>query len=204
MRHGCNDRIHTVVKDCYIHDCGPMSMTLSIHQFRPRETEFRVEDVHMTGNLIERSGPVHFADLVPMDVENGHGLLADYLFEDNMVFFAGMGWIKNMIDASERSIIPGLFRSGVDNAMGPVDNEGVVFRNNVFFYADYTLVYLGDQRWGNTGPVNAQPVFEGNTYAQPANLLLLVQMDRHLEFHPDDPEALGALGDPSGTVIIIR
>ena len=195
---------HTVVKDCYIHDCGPMSMTLSIHQFRPRETEFRVEDVHMTGNLIERSGPVHFADLVPMDVENGHGLLADYLFEDNMVFFAGMGWIKNMIDASERSIIPGLFRSGVDNAMGPVDNEGVVFRNNVFFYADYTLVYLGDQRWGNTGPVNAQPVFEGNTYAQPANLLLLVQMDRHLEFHPGDPEALGALGDPSGTVIIIR
>ena len=195
---------HTVVKGCYVHDCGPMSMTFSIHQFRPKETEFRVEDVHMTGNLIERSGPVHFADFAPMDVENGHGLVADYLFEDNMIFFAGMGWIKNMIDANERSSIPGLFRSGVENAMGPVDNEGVVFRGNVFFCADYTLVYLGDQRWGNTGPVNAQPVFEGNTYAQPGNLLLLVQLDRHREFHPDDPEVLNALRDPSGTVVVVR
>lgn len=196
---------HTVVSGCYVHDCGPMALTLSIHGFRNDTTEYRIENVRLTGNLIERCGPDHFAEFAKMDVENAHGVLADYLFEDNMSFFSGMGWIANMIAQNEKVIMPGLFRSAVENVMGPVDNEGITIRNNVFFCADYALVFLGDVKWGGeSGVVNAQPVFEGNTYAQPSLLPLLVKHDEHKTFTAEDAETLDALGDPSGTLISIR
>ena len=197
---------HVTVRDCYVHDSGPMALTLSIHGFYPDVTEYRIEDVRLTGNLIERSGPDHWAEFAKMEVAEAHGVIADYVYEDNMSFFSGMGWITSMIDQCEKGfIIPGLFRSALENVMGPADNEGIYIRNNVFFCADYTLVYLGDVLWGGeSGSVNAQPVFEGNTYVQQDCLPLLVRLDEHKDFFPEDEEALNALGDPSGTIIVIR
>ena len=196
---------HAVVKDCYIHDSAPMAMTLSIHGFEKNVTEYRIENIRLTGNLIERSGPNHWADFSKMEVENGHGVVADYLYEDNMSFFSGMGWITNMIRVCEKTNIPGTFRSATENVMGPADNEGIVLKNNVFFCADYTLVFLADMLWGGqSGRVNAQPIFEGNTYVQPQALPLLVKEDEHRTFYPDDPEVLNVLGDQTGTVIVLR
>lgn len=197
---------NTVVRGCYIHDCGPMALTLSIHGFDEKIKEYRIENVLLTGNLIERSGPDHFAEFAKMDVPGSHGVIANYVFEDNMSFFSGMGWITGLIDECEKGrVAPGLFRSAVENAMGPADNEGIFIRNNVFFCADYTLVFLGDLLWGGeSGTVNAQPVFEGNTYVQQPDLPLLAKLDEHRVYYPEDGETLKALGDSSGTVIIIQ
>ena len=187
------------VKDCYIHDSGPMALTMSIHF--ADEGLYVYDDIKHTGNLIERSGTAfHIADLAYMDKPDVIGYISNYEFSDNMVMDTASGWVGNLVRQLLNSDVD--FRSCVTNCMGPSDGENIIISDNVFCGSDYSLIIIDDTT--ATGRNVGIPLtFSGNTYVQDKGKYLGVflwkeflvsgEKDRYNEF-------LQFLGDTKGMI----
>lgn len=112
----------------------------------------------------------------------------DCIYEDNWVLFTGLE------DWMDQSFSPAFSHEG-----GPNLQEGCAIRNNVFFVARSTIVYI--QKYVE----EYFPDFEGNTYVQYADIPLIHCDSENLETDIYDPQAaMEVLGDESGTVILLN
>lgn len=113
-----------------------------------------VGNIAISGNLIEDS-PTGL-DIVNFIKDNPKFKMGKILYEDNYVVRTGYIWGTEQIDLSfgkgQQSSIN--FNNGWHNS-----NSGIYILNNVFYLADYALVY------GGMGGADA-PIFSGNTYVQ--------------------------------------
>lgn len=111
----------------------------------------------------------------------------DCLYEDNWVLFTGLE------DWMDQSFSPAFTHEG-----GPNLQEGCAIRNNVFFVARSTIVYI------QTYVAEYFPDFEGNTYVQYTDIPLIHSDSANLDMDIYDPQtALEVLGDESGTVVLL-
>ena len=112
----------------------------------------------------------------------------DCIYEDNWVLFTGLE------DWMDQSFSPAFSHEG-----GPNLQEGCAIRNNVFFVARSTIVYI--QKYVE----EYFPDFEGNTYVQYADIPLIHCDSENLETDIYDPQAaMEVLGDESGIVILLN
>ena len=90
----------------------------------------------------------------------------------------------------------------IENKDGAADNDGIYIRNNTFYSSTDALISLRDTSIDMT-PVNAQPVFSGNTYVQFASRPLL-EKNWSTEFYlPAEDVVRDILNDGTGTLVII-
>jgi len=73
----------------------------------------------------------------------------------------------------------------------------------VFYKSAFALFSLSEYHLDRTTPVNALPVFSGNTYVQTANKPIL-QKNRSTEvYYPSEETMKEILGDENGSLVII-
>lgn len=97
-----------------------------------------------------------------------------------------------------------LWLSAVENGMGAANNEGIYIKNNVFYLSRYALITLLDYLAVDyTTPVNAPPVFSGNTYVQFASRLLLQKNWSSEVYYPTEEVVRNILGDETGTLVTV-
>jgi hypothetical protein len=133
----------------YVHDIA--NKGIIIH---PLYAGDAVGNIVIDGNLIEDC-PTGL-DVVSFVKDNPNFRMGKILYEDNYVVRTGYTWGTEQIDFSfgkgQRSSIN--FNYGWYN-----NNSGICILNNVFYLADYALIY------GEMGGADA-PIFSGNTYVQ--------------------------------------
>ena len=194
------------VTDSYIHHCGPMAMIESMHDHIPDDGKIvHHENLLFAGNLYEYCGaPMHWTDLSFMEVPGSTGLISNLVFEDNLVMNTGDGWVCNSVLQSEGGSGNSLWLSAVENGMGAANNEGIYIRDNVFYLSRYAMITLADYlAVDNTTPVNAQPVFSGNTYVQFVSRPILQKNWSSEVYYPTEDVVRDILGDETGTLVII-
>ena len=196
----------TQVKNSYIHHCGPMAMIESMHDHIADDGKIvHHQNLIFTGNLYEYCGaPMHWTDLSFMEVPGSTGLISNLIFEDNLVMFSGDGWIYNSVLQSDGGSGNSLWLSAVENGMGAANNEGIYIKDNLFYISRYAMITLLDYLAlvGMT-PVNAQPIFSGNTYVQFAARPLLQKNWSTEIYYPSEEVVRDILGDETGTLIIL-
>ncbi len=194
------------VTDCHVHDCAPMATILSMHGYDKNLKGVEVwKDFYFSDNLFERCGASgHIADFVGIDTVTGEGFLSNYVFEDNYVMRSGEGWGRGAIRQSNYlGSASGGWLAAVENEMSAGDNDGIIFRNNLFFRSSYALFSLRSTKLHNNLPVNADPIFEGNTYVQLVSLPLLKQDMGARIYFPSEEVVRDILGDKTGTLVIL-
>jgi len=147
----------------YIHDCGPMACIISIHGDEAKL--YIYQNILIENNIIERCGTaLHWAGLSKMDNPESDGFISNLEFSDNMVLYAGTGWILNMVNGIFGDYE--LFLSGTEDLMGAINNDGILIADNVFYLCSHAMVQYRDALFESQGTVNQPPVFSGNVYAQ--------------------------------------
>lgn len=191
------------VKDCYIHDCGPMTLIVSVHASGAEQCLY--EDMIYTNNLFERCGaPLHIADLVKMDNAKAEGFIRNLSFADNIVMHSGSGWIKKLVLQIAGESSP--FLSAVENTMGAANNENICITDNIFYGSEDSLLCLTDYLWNSTEKANTPMIFQGNIYAQTQGGLLCIynwQNAWGAGYAPDETTFLTRIGDTTGKVVCI-
>lgn len=189
------------VTNSYIHDCGPFTLIVSIHNTSP-DSILNFEDLYFAGNLIEYCGSgVHMGDYAQMDVPGTYGYIKNFVFENNIVTHSGMGWVRGMIQRTD-GVTSG-FLSVFETVHSAVDNDGIYIRNNVFYKGAFALVSLSEYHLAHSTPVNALPVFSGNTYVQYGNKPLLQKNWSEEIYYPSEETMKNILGDENGKLVII-
>jgi hypothetical protein len=187
------------ISDNFIHDCGPMSLIVSIHGDRP--TTYTYANQLFTGNLIERCGAaLHWANLVKMDNPDADGFISNLQFSNNMVLYSGSGWISSMISQTRSRM--SAFNSSIEDMMGASNNDGIYITDNVFYLCDRPLIRYTDLLMGSDQNANAKPVFSGNTYAQYQYGWLAEWSDDLLALN--EASVRDILGDQTGTIYEIN
>ena len=192
------------VTNSYIHDCGLFTLIVSVHNNPddPDSCILNFEDLCFAGNLIEYCGSgVHMGDYAEMDIPGTRGYIQNFVFENNMVTHSGMGWLRSAIQRID-GVTSG-FLSAFETVHSAVDNDGIYIRNNVFYKGAFSLFSLSDYHLDGTTPVNALPVFSGNTYVQYGNKPLLQKIWSSEIYYPSEETMKDVLGDESGTLVII-
>ncbi len=191
------------VRDCYIHDCGPMTLIVSIHA---NDAEYLMyENMTYTGNLFENCGaPFHIADLVKMDHKDAEGYIQNLVFADNIVMHSGGGWIEELVlqTADETSS----FLSAVENTMGAANNDNIRIADNIFYGSAGSLLCLTDYLWNSREKANNPMTFSGNIYAQVQGGLLCRYNWQHgwgTGYEPDEKTFLAHIGDTTGKIVCI-
>ncbi len=191
------------VRDCYIHDCGPMTLIVSIHANGAEHLMY--ENMTYTGNLFEYCGaPLHIADLVKMDHADAEGFIANLDFSDNIVMHSGGGWIEELVlqTADETSS----FLSAVENTMGAANNDNIRIADNIFYGSAGSLLCLTDYLWNSREKANKPMIFSGNIYAQAKGGMLCRYNWRNswsTGYDFDEKAFLARIGDMTGKVIHI-
>ena len=192
------------VANSYLHHCGPFTLVVAMHNNPddPDSCILNYENLYFAGNLIEYCGSgVHMGDYADMDVPGTHGYMKNFVFENNMVTHSGMGWVCGAIQRIA-GVTSG-FLSAFETEQSAVDNDGVYIRDNVFYKGAFALISLSDYHLDGTTPVNALPVFSGNTYVQ-YGLKPMLQKNWSSEvYYPSEETMKDILGDESGTLVII-
>lgn len=191
------------VRDSYIHDCGPMTLIISIHANGAESCLY--ENMTYTGNLFERCGaPLHVADLVKMDHADAKGFIRNLTFTDNIVMHSGGGWIEGMVLQTADETSP--FFSAVENTMGAANNDNILISDNIFYGSEDSLLCLTDSLWNGTGKVNKPMTFSGNIYAQPEGGMLCRYDWRYgwsAGYDFNENAFLEHIGDTTGKVVRI-
>ena len=193
------------VTDSYLHHCGPFALIAAVHNNSddPASAILHFEDLRFAGNLFEYCGcAVHMGDYAEMDVPGTSGYITNLVFEDNLVMNSGTGRVRDMIWRTRGRSSGNL--SAIENCDSAIDNDGIFIRNNLFCRSSYALFSLSDYHLDGTTPVNAQPVFSGNIYVQPANLPLLQKNWSTEVYYPSEQAMQEVLGDGSGTLVILE
>ena len=147
---------------------------------------------------------MHWTDLSFMEVPGATGLITNLVFEDNLVMNSGDGWVYNSVLQSDGGGGDSLWLSAVENGMGAANNEGIYIRDNVFYLSRYAMITLVDYLAVDyTTPVNAQPVFSGNTYVQFVSRPLLQKNWSTEVYYPAEDVVRDILKDETGTLVII-
>ena len=192
------------VTNSYIHDCGPFTLIVAVHNnpYDPDVCILNFEDLYFAGNLIEYCGSgVHMGDYAEMDIPGTHGYMKNFVFENNVVTHSGMGRVRGMIQRTRGVASAAL--SAFETADSAVDNDGIYIRDNVFYKSAFALFSLSDYHLGGITPVNALPVFSGNTYVQYGNKPLLQKNWSSEIYYPSEETVKDILSDESGTLVII-
>jgi hypothetical protein len=191
--------IDITVSGNYIHDCGPMTIIVTVHGDQPRM--YRFENQLITGNLMERCGAgLHWADLARMDNAQAEGFISNLEFSNNMVMYSGTGWVNGMIAQIDGT--KSLFVSAIEDLMGASNNDGIYIRNNVFYLSGQALLKYTDLMGDSDQAANARPVFSGNTYAQYENGWLA---EWNGDLKPITEAVIrDILGDTTGTVVVVN
>jgi len=193
------------VTDSHIHHCGGFGLIVGIHNNNaiPENTILHYENIFVANNLMEYCGSgVHMADYSAMDVSGTQGYISNFVFENNLVMHTGMGWVQDAQWQFDGGSSP--FLSAFETMHGAVDNNGIFLRNNVFYKGSYALFSLSDYHWDRTTPVNALPVFEGNTYVQSANKPILQKNWTAKVYYPSDTTVRDVLGDRTGNLVVLN
>lgn len=119
----------------------------------------------------------------------------------NMVTHSGMGRVRGMIQRTRGVASASLSVFETDDSA--VDNDGIYIRDNVFYKSAFALFALSEYHLGGVTPVNALPVFSGNTYVQYGNKPLLQKNRSTIGFYPSEETMKDILGDENGRLVII-
>lgn len=191
------------VRDCYIHDCAPMTLIISIHANGAEHLIY--ENMTYTGNLIEYCGaPLHIADLVKMDNADAEGFISNLDFSDNIVMHSGGGWVNGLVLQIDSKTSP--FLSAVENCMGAANNDNIRIANNIFYGSADSLLCLTDYLWCSSEKANKPMIFSDNIYAQTNGGLLCRynwQYGWGAGYEPDETAFLAHIGDTTGKVVCI-
>ncbi len=197
-----------VLQGCYVYHCGPMATILSMHGYEGMPTGDDVwENYLISDNLFEYcSAPGHVADLIMNNAPDTKGFLKNYVFENNIVMNSGYGWVKRAAIQCVTGIgmLNGGWLSAVENEFAAANNDGIYFRNNVFYRSSYALISIRQTLADGSTPVNMDPIFEGNTYVQMSTLPLLARNRGREFYYPSEEVMLELLGDKTGTVEILE
>ena len=147
------------VINCRINQCGAFALIAVIHG---QEGHDRVElkNLRLSGNLIENCAiALHMAGYSELDYPGTESIYSNVVFEDNMVMNTGETWYSDTTGGNHSGC------HAIENKDGAANNDGIYIRDNTFYCATDALLCLRDTRIDDT-PVNAQPIFSGNTYVQ--------------------------------------
>lgn len=189
----------------HIHHCGPFGLIVAIHNndVNPALAILHFEDIYIANNLMEYCGSgIHMGDYAAGEIPGTKGYITNLVFEDNLVMHSGQGWVREMVwqDTGGSSASLSAFETN-DSA---IDNDGIYIRNNTFYKSAFALFSLSDYHLDRNTPVNALPVFSGNTYVQYANKPIL-QKNRSTEvYYPSDETIKSVLGDQTGNLVIVE
>ncbi len=192
---------------CHVHNCGPMATILSMHTYPENTADTDVWKNHLIAdNLFESCCAAgHIADFINIDNPNVRGFLTNYVFENNLVMYSGYGWVRRNVMQCLGGIgnANGGWLSAVENEYSAGNNDGIYFRNNVFYRSSYALLAIR-QTLSDGSPVNMDPIFEGNTYVQLSTLPLLMRHSGSEFYYPSDQVMQGLVGDKTGTLVILE
>ena len=116
--------------------------------------------------------------------------------------YSGQGWVREMVWQETGGSSANL--SAFETNDSAIDNDGIYIRNNTFYKSEFALFSLSEYHLDRSTPVNALPVFSGNTYVQYSNKPIL-QKNRSTEFYyPSNDTIKSVLGDHTGSLIIVE
>lgn len=174
------------IRNNYVHHMYHAGAGMEIFDEQGEERQL-VVGKQFTGNFFYQcaSGLTFFNWDQEVDPEHK---FVDCIYEDNWVLFTGLE------DWMDQSFSPAFAHEG-----GPNLQEGCAVRNNVFFVARSSIVYIQEY------VEEYFPDFEGNTYVQYADIPLIHSDSVNLEMDIYDPQtAMEVLRDETGTVILLR
>ena len=189
----------------HIHHCGPFGLIVAIHNNadNPSSCILNFEDIYVADNLMEYCGSgIHMGDYAEGDIPGTKGYITNLVFEDNLVMYSGHGWVREMVWQETGGSSANL--SAFETYDSAIDNDGIYIRNNTFYKSAFALFSLSEYHLDRSTPVNALPVFSGNTYVQYSNKPIL-QKNRSTEFYyPSNDTIKSVLGDQTGSVITVE
>lgn len=189
----------------HIHHCGPFGLIVAIHNNADNSSSciLHFEDIYVANNLMEYCGSgIHMGDYAEGDIPGTKGYIKNFVFEDNLVMYSGHGWVREMVWQETGGSSANL--SAFETYDSAIDNDGIYIRNNTFYKSAFALFSLSEYHLDRSTPVNALPVFSGNTYVQYSNKPIL-QKNRSTEFYylcEDTIESV--LGDQTGSFVIVE
>lgn len=189
----------------HIHHCGPFGLIVAIHNNadNPSSCILNFEDIYVAENLMEYCGSgIHMGDYAEGDIPGTKGYITNLVFEDNLVMYSGHGWVREMVWQETGGSSANL--SAFETYDSAIDNDGIYIRNNTFYKSAFALFSLSEYHLDRSTPVNALPVFSGNTYVQYSNKPIL-QKNRSTEFYyPSEDTIKSVLGDQTGSLVIVE
>ena len=189
----------------HIHHCGPFGLIVAIHNNadNPSSCILHFEDIYVANNLMEYCGSgIHMGDYADGDIPGTKGYITNLVFEDNLVMYSGQGWVREMVWQETGGSSANL--SAFETNDSAIDNDGIYIRNNTFYKSAFALFSLSEYHLDRSTPVNALPVFSGNTYVQYSNKPIL-QKNRSTEFYyPSEDTIKSVIGDQTGSLIIVE
>ena len=189
----------------HIHHCGPFGLIVAIHNNagNPASCILHFEDIYVANNLMEYCGSgIHMGDYADGDIPGTKGYITNLVFEENLVMYAGHGWVREMIWQETGGSSASL--SAFETNDSAIDNDGIYIRNNTFYKSAFALFSLSEYHLDRSTPVNALPVFSGNTYVQYSNKPIL-QKNRSTEvYYPSEDTIKSILGDQTGSLVIVE
>lgn len=190
---------HCAVRDCFIHDCGPFSVIVSVHAYGPEPARVALEDIDIVGNLIENGATaLHMGGYAANDLPGSESFVSGLAFEDNVVVNTGACWI------SESKGIGGETYPVLENRQGAINTDGIRIRKNVFYNRGvYPLFSLTDYIIDSDIPAAQVLQFEHNTYAQMEDVPFLLKNDELERYYPSTQTVATLLGDEAGELVLL-
>lgn len=184
------------VINCRVNQCGPFALIAVIHN-HSGDKRVELKNLLMSGNLIENSAiALHMGGYAAMDYPGTESFYSNIIFEDNIVMNTGNTWYRDAVGGNTFAC------NVIENKDGAANNDGIYIHDNLFYSSTDALICLRDTCI-DMAPVNAHPVFSGNTYVQFASRPLL-EKNWSTEFYsPAEDVVKDILGDETGTLVII-
>lgn len=196
---------NVTITGSHIHHCGPFGLIVAVHNndVNPALAILHFENIYIADNLMEYCGSgIHMGDYAAGEIPGTKGYITNLVFEDNLVMHSGHGWVREMIWRESGGSSASL--SAFETNDSAIDNDGIYIRNNTFYKSAFALFSLSDYHLDRSTPVNALPVFSGNTYVQYANKPIL-QKNRSTEvYYPFEETIKSVLGDQTGNLVIVE
>lgn len=184
------------VINCRINQCGAFALIAVIHGYEGYD-RVELKNLQLSGNLIENCAiALHMAGYSELDYPGAESFYSNAVFEDNMVMNTGETWYSDTIGGNHSGC------HAIENKDGAANNDGIYIRDNTFYCATDALLCLRDTRIDDT-PVNAQPIFSGNTYVQFAARPILQNGWSFEAYRPTEDAVRELLKDETGTLVII-
>lgn len=193
------------VTGSYLHHCGPFTLIVAVHNNAesPSSCILHFEDIYIADNLIEYCGSgIHMGDYASMDIPGTIGYITNFVFENNMVMYSGYGWVREQVWRQRGGGSACL--SAFETYDSAIDNDGIYIRGNVFYKSAFALFSLSEYHLDRATPVNALPVFSGNTYVQCASKPLLQKNQSTEVDYLSERAVRDILGDKDGTLVIVE